>query len=199
IPTARHSLPGESFQRRAQAMCYLSDDKGATWYPSQSVLEAPENSKSGLQEPGIVALKDGRLMMVCRTDQGCQMRSFSSDQGITWTPPEKTNIISPVSPATIERIPTTGDLLLLWNDHSDIDPSLKGKRTPFASAISRDEGQTWENVRLLESDPQGWYCYTALECVGDAALVGHCAGNPAIGRLSRTQVLRVSIDWFYGE
>ncbi|MFO7975661.1 MAG: sialidase family protein [Candidatus Hydrogenedentota bacterium] len=199
IPTARHSLPGESFQRRGQAMCFLSDDNGETWYPSQSILDAPENSKSGLQEPAVVALKDGRLMMLCRTDQGCQMRSFSTDEGLTWTPPEKTNIISPVSPATIERIPGTGDLLLLWNDHSDIEPSLKDKRTPFAAAISRDEGQTWENVRLLENDPNGWYCYTALEFVGDFALVGHCAGNPTVGRLSRTQVLRVHIPWFYGQ
>lgn len=199
IPTARHSLPGKSFQGRGQAMCYLSDDKGTTWYPSQSILEAPEDSKSGLQEPGAVALKDGRLMMFCRTDQGCQMRSFSTDEGVTWTPPEKTTIISPLSPATIERIPATGDLLLLWNDHSDIEPSLKGKRTPFASAISRDEGETWEHVRLLENEPDGWYCYTALEFVGDAALVGHCAGNPAVGRLSRTQVLRVPVDWFYGK
>lgn len=199
IPAARHGLPGEDFTGRGQAMCFLSDDNGAAWFPSQSILDAPEASKSGLQEPAVVALKDGRLMMLCRTDQGCQMRSFSSDAGMTWTPPETTTIASPVSPATIERIPSTGDLLLLWNDHSNIEPSLKGKRTPFAAAISRDEGQTWENVRLLETNPDGWYCYTALEFAGDAALVGHCAGDPTVGHLNRTQVLRVPVAWFYGQ
>jgi len=198
IPAARHSLPGETFNRRGQAMCYLSDDGGKTWGPSQSILDAPKDSQSGLQEPAVVALKDGRLMMLCRTDQGCQMRSFSTDQGLTWTPAELTNIMSPVSPATIERIPATGDLLLLWNDHSSIDASLKGKRTPFAAAISRDEGQTWGNVRMLETNPDGWYCYTALEFVDDAALVAHCAGDSTVGELNRTQILRVPLDWFYG-
>ncbi|HOF39863.1 MAG TPA: sialidase family protein [Candidatus Hydrogenedentes bacterium] len=197
IPAARHSLPGESFSGRGQAMCYLSDDDGATWFPSESILDAPEDSKSGLQEPAVVALNDGRLMMLCRTDQGCQMRSFSGDGGITWSPPELTDIASPVSPATIERIPSTGDLLMLWNDHRAIEPALAGKRTPFAAAISRDEGQTWENVRLLESDPDGWYCYTALEFVDDAALLGHCVGDSTVGHLNRTQVLRVPIAWFY--
>ena len=48
IPAARHSLPGESFSGRGQAMCHLSDDGGATWYPSQSILDAPEDSKSCL-------------------------------------------------------------------------------------------------------------------------------------------------------
>ncbi|HPA05654.1 MAG TPA: sialidase family protein [Candidatus Hydrogenedentes bacterium] len=197
IPAARHSLPGESFSGRGQAMCHLSDDGGATWYPSQSILDAPEDSKSGLQEPAVVPLKDGRLMMLCRTDQGCQMRSFSPDGGVTWTPAELTDIASPVSPATIERIPSTGDLLILWNDHRAIEPALKGKRTPFAAAISRDEGKTWENVRLLDTAPDGWYCYTALDFAGDAALLGYCAGDSAVGHLNRTQVVRVPIAWFY--
>ncbi len=199
IPAARHSLPGESFTSRGQAMCFLSDDGGATWYASETVLEAPEASRTGLQEPAVVALNDGRLMMLSRTDQGFQMRSYSSDEGITWTPAEPTDIASPVSPPTIERIPSTGDLLLLWNDHSDIDPALEGKRTPFTAAISRDEGQTWEHVRQLETDPDGWYCYTALEFVGDATLIGHCAGDRIVGQLNRTQVLRVPIAWFYGK
>ena len=51
---------------------------------------------------------------------------------------------------------------------------------------------------MLETNPDGWYCYTALEFVDDAALVAHCAGDSTVGELNRTQILRVPLDWFYG-
>ncbi len=197
IPAACHSLPGQDFKRRGQAVCYLSDDSGKTWTASKTVLHAPEGSKTGLQEPLVVELKDGGLMMLARTDQGCQMRSWSKDAGVTWSPIEMTDIKSPVSPASVERIPATGDLLMVWNDHSAIDASLKGKRTPFNAALSRDEGKTWGQVKTLEDDPDGWYCYTAVEFTGDAVLLGHCAGKRSTGGLNVTQVTWIPIVWLY--
>jgi len=197
IPAALHGLPGKGFFGRGVAMCFLSDDNGATWRRSKTTLEGPQGSKTGLQEPGVIALNDGRLMMLCRTDQGCQMRSFSSDGGDTWSPPEKTGILSPVSPASFERIPATGDLLLVWNDHSAIDPALRDKRTPFTVAVSKDEGRTWENTKTLEDDPDGWYCYTAVEFVDDHVLLGHCGGDRRTGGLNRLQVLRLPVAWLY--
>lgn len=197
IPAARHSLPGDDFSPVAHALCYLSDDNGKTWYPSQTVLALPAESRTGLQEPAVIELKDGRVMMLCRTDQGCQMRSWSDDGGVTWSPTEMTDIISPVSPASIERIPGTGDILLVWNNHRDIAPELAGKRTPFSTAISRDDGLTWEHVKNIEERPDGWYCYTAIEMVEDAVLLGLCAGDATAGRLNRSEVFRVSIDYLY--
>ena len=197
MATARHSLPGEEFKSRGDAMCYLSDDGGKTWRRSETILEAPPASKSGLQEPGVIELKDGRLMMLARTDQGCQFRSYSEDGGMTWSPAAPSGIASPVSPATFERIPTTGDIVMLWNNHQNIAEGLKGKRTPFTAAISRDDGKTWEHVKNLEDDPHGWYCYTAMEFVGDCVLLGHCAGDRRTGGLNRTQILRVGVDWLY--
>jgi Neuraminidase (sialidase) len=178
-------------------MCFLSDDNGKTWHQSDTALQGPENSRSGLQEPGVIELKDGRLMMLCRTDQGCQMRSYSADGGVTWSPAEPTNLLSPVSPATFERIPQTGDILLAWNDHTHVDDAHRGKRTPFRVAISRDEGQTWENVKTLEDDPAGWYCYTAMEFVGDRVLLAYCATGEGMPYLSRTQITLLDVDWLY--
>jgi hypothetical protein len=144
-----------------------------------------------------VELKDSRLMMLCRTDQGCQYRSYSADGGETWSPAEPTNIRSPLSPASVERITKTGDLMMAWNDHSNIDETLRQKRTPFNVAISRDEGQTWVNVKTLESDPEGWYCYTAVEFWKDRVLLGHCAGGKDVGRLNRTQITTFDTAWLY--
>ena len=197
MPVARHNVPGGEWSSRGVAMCFLSDDEGNTWRTGKTELQGQAESKSGLQEPLVVELKDNRLMMLCRTDQGSQYRSYSSDSGENWAPAEPTNIRSPLSPASVERLPKTGDLLMVWNDHSNVDESLRAKRTPFNVAISRDEGQTWVNVKTLENDPDGWYCYTAITFWQDRILLGHCAGGKTVGRLNRTQITYFDTDWLY--
>ncbi len=194
IPASLHSL-GTKFVNRGKAMCYRSDDNGATWQRSATILEAPPASRSGLQEPGIVPLSDGRLMMLCRTDQGSQMRSYSEDSGITWSPVEPTNILSPVSPATFERLQDTGELLMVWNNHGGIAPELKNKRTPLVAAMSDDDGITWNRFATLEDNPKGWYCYTAMLQIGDHVLLAYCAGDKTVGGLNRTKIVRLSLPW----
>ena len=186
---------------KGHIMCYLSDDAGKTWRRSTTILapEREDGSRLTAQEPGLVELKDGRLMMFIRSDAGSQMVSYSEDRGETWSEAQPSEMISPVSPATIERIPSTGDLLLAWNNHRDVDAEHKGKRTPFAVAISKDEGKTWTNVRTLEDDVNGWYCYIAMDFVDGHVLLGHCAGDRRRGGLNLTQMTRFPIDWLYGE
>ncbi len=198
MPTAAHSTADKPFVARSLATAFYSDDDGKTWKRSQSDLQAPAASKSGLQEPGVVELKDGRLMMLCRTDQGSQFRSYSNDQGTTWSEANPTEILSPLSPASFKRIPRTGDLMLVWNDHSKIDPALKQKRTPLSVAISRDDGKTWSAAKTIENDPKGWYCYTAIEFVGDRVLLGHCAGrDEGAARLATLQITSFDLSWLY--
>jgi hypothetical protein len=118
---------------------------------------------------------------------------------MTWTPIAPGNIKSPLSPASIERIPSTGDLLLVWNNN--YKPGRDGgKRTPYNLAISKDEGKTWIKTKSIESDPSGWYCYTAIDFVDDYVLLGHCAGNTRINNgLATTHITRLSLDWIYSE
>ncbi|MDZ7619028.1 MAG: sialidase family protein, partial [Patescibacteria group bacterium] len=195
LPVALHNTPAQDkFDGRGIISCHFSDDQGRTWRQSKTVQQG---DKLTLQEPGLVQLKDGRLMMFCRTTHGSQYVSYSTDWGDTWSPFEPSNIISPCSPATIERIPSTGDLLLVWNDHARIDDSLRGKRTPLNVAISTDEGQTWKNVKTLEDDRNGWYCYIAADVVGDHVLLGHCAGDRRTGGLNATQITRLPVAWLY--
>ena len=195
---SRHTEPGGKFSGHGVVSCFLSDDGGRTWRQSRSQLTGKtERGRVVLQEPGVVELKDGRLMMWMRTTAGSQYVSRSGDGGETWTPAQPSNIISPCSPASIERIPKTGDLLMVWNDHRNIDAARRGKRTPLCVTISRDEGRTWEKTKTLEDDPGGWYCYTSIEFVGDAVLLAHCAGQQATGGLNLTQITRFSVDWLY--
>jgi hypothetical protein len=193
FPASQHGAPDWA---NGKVMCYYSDDDGVTWLQSELV------SNSGnivLQEPGIVELKDGQIMMFCRTDAGVQYVSYSRDLGETWTPVKPGNIKSPLSPASIKRIPATGDLLLVWNNNYEPERD-GGKRTPFNLAISKDEGKNWEKIKTVESDPRGWYCYTAIQFVDNYVLLGHCAGDTRTNNgLSTTQITRLSLDWIYLE
>jgi len=195
-PTALHNTIQSNWQAAGKISCYYSDDKGRTWNKSQEVAN-PE--KIVLQEPGIIALKNGTLMLFCRTGSGVQYISFSKDQGLTWSPIEAGNIKSPLSPASIERIPSTGDLLLVWNNN--YRPERDGKkRTPFHLALSSDEGKTWKNIKTIENNPAGWYCYTAIEFTDKHVLLGHCAGDRRTGNgLATTHLTRLSLDWIYEE
>jgi hypothetical protein len=200
IPASLHNCTDGTYKtwsHRGAALCYLSDDDGRTWRRSKNAIEAPPQSKSGLQEPGVVELRDGRLMMWMRTDMKCQYQSFSDDGGETWAEPGPSDMMSPVSPATIKRMPWTGDLLLVWNDHSGKHAYTSGRRTPLCVAHSTDEGQTWKNSKILEGYPDGWYCYISMTFVDEHAVLSYCAGDSKVGGLNRLKVVAVQKDWIY--
>ena len=70
--------------------------------------------------------------------------------------------------------------MVIWNDHREVPPAMKNKRTPFSVALSSDEGKTWRASKTLESDPKGYYCYTAILFLGDRVLLAYdgLAGKP---------------------
>jgi hypothetical protein len=194
LPVAQHGRPESDDYSIGRLLCYYSDDNGLNWKRGNEI-ENPEKVTS--QEPGVVALNDGRIMLFCRTKSGVQYISYSNDDGENWSTLKPSNIVSPLSPASIERIPQTGDLLMTWNNNQK---ALRGgnKRTPFNLAISKDEGDTWEKIKPIESDPNGWYCYTALEFVDDYLLLGHCAGDyKNFSGLETTQITKLTLDWIY--
>lgn len=199
-PVALHNLPGyEKPDWTGKITTYHSDDEGRTWQRSKSLLvgKRPDGSREIVQEPGVVELRDGRLMMWMRTNGGSQFVCYSTDHGGHWTEPRPGNLISPRSPASIERIPATGDLVAVWNDHSDIPDELRNKRTPFTAALSRDEGQTWEPPVVIADHPDGWYCYTAIDFAGESILLGHCAGLRSQGGLNTSKITALPITSLY--
>ncbi|MBI5394351.1 MAG: exo-alpha-sialidase [Verrucomicrobia bacterium] len=185
----------KSFDGRGIAFWYLSDDEGQTWSEAATWWAAPLPGGAGLQEPGAVELADGRLFSWARTTFGTQYGFTSANAGKTWSAPEPTPLKSPCSPASIKRLPGSADLLAVYNDHTGDFPFVKNKRTPLVAGISSDGGKTWPIRKLLEDDPTGWYCYTAIHFVDDAVLLGYCAGDPKVGGLNRLRVRRVGLEW----
>lgn len=143
--------------------CCLSDDDGETWRDGGRVQPAGGPS----YEPACIELKDGRVLMLMRTGLGGQFASYSSDGGETWSTPELSALKCTASPVAISRIPTTGDLLAIWNN----DIGQPNSRNPLTSAVSRDEGTTWEHVKNLEDRADDRWAYPAVTWVKDRALI----------------------------
>ncbi len=140
-------------------------------------------------------------MMYIRASGGFQQLSYSSDEGETWSEIEKSNIASPLSPASMEKVPNSDDWLLVWNNNDGSDPNIKNKRTPLTAAISKDEGKTWKYLKNIQDDPDGWYCYTAIHFVDDNnVLLGYCAGSQLEKtHLSITDVTLFDINWLFDQ
>jgi len=166
-------LDDVNFNQKGRLFSYYSDDNGATWY---SGVEVQNPSGVIAQEPGVIELKDGSIMMFIRASGGFQQLSYSKDKGQTWSPMIAGNLPSPLSPASIARIPSTGDLLVVWNNNDESSPQRRGWRTPLTVAVSKDEGKTWKNVADIETDPAGCYCYIAIHFTKKNVLLGYCAG-----------------------
>lgn len=178
---------------RAVTVFYYSDDDGKTWHESADWWGLPVPSRSGMQEPGLIELNDGRLYAWARTDTGRQWQMFSSDQGKHWSAPTPSPFRSPNSSLSMKRCPISGNLIAIWNDYSrrwrlgKPAPNSWG-RTPLALATSRNEGKTWGHYTLIEDDPRRGYCYVAVHFIGDALLLAYCYGGFGDGVLQNTRV-----------
>lgn len=187
-----------------EAGCFYSDDSGATWKECEKYVCLPMR---GAMEPKIEELKDGRLLMVMRTQLGSVFKSVSADGGQSWSNAQTTGLKSPESCPGLRRIPQTGDLLIVWNN-SPYDPKFDhyGVRSPFTVAVSSDEGRTWGRFKNIEADPAWEYTNPSILVTKDAkVMISYEASKYETlvppGRLGRSRMhLRlaiVDVDWLY--
>ena len=208
VPAAYHraklntgEMNWSAFDSRGIAVFFLSDDDGKTWHESADWLAFPGKCSSGLQEPGVIERQDGTLYGWCRTAAGCQYYMESGDGGDTWSVPRPSPFRSPCSPLSIKRIPGTGRLLAVWNDHSELSKSQQSDgrssswgRTPLSIAVSRDDGRTWEHSTAVETDPDCGFCYTAIHFTDRAALLAYCCGGGQSAVLQDSCIRRLNLS-----
>ncbi|MFH0966044.1 MAG: exo-alpha-sialidase [Planctomycetota bacterium] len=134
---------------------YYSDDHGVTWQRNRGDIVIWKDEGYGgtwtADEPNIVELKDGRLMLYFRTVLGRVYASYSPDAGHKWSYPEATELANSISPVCLKRFPETGDLLLIWNNVSADEIRRGFRRGRLCSAVSRDDGKTWEHVKTIDT------------------------------------------------
>lgn len=184
MPVALHNVPNGKWSNMGRLFTYYSDDNGKTWKSSEEVANP---DKIITQEPGVVEQKGGTIFLYIRANPGVQYASYSKDNGETWSAAQPIRIASPLSPASIARIPTTGDLLMVWNNNG-----TNQKRTPLDVAVSKDEGKSWEHIKILEDDPDGVFCYTAIHFTGKDVLLAY-----SNWKTMGTTIVRLSLEWIY--
>ena len=202
MPLCLHeSRDGAVSDWHGKLVCWLSDDAGRTWRRGSAPFSAFDaaGNRIVLQEPGVVELKDGRVLMYARTCHGRQWFFTSSDRGETWSAGRPSQLMGPCSPATLKRL-SNGDLVAVWNDHADYPEFAArdgkgGTRLPLSVAVSKDDGVTWCHRRTVGDERDGgWYCYFGvLEHEGNL-LIGYCARDA----LRHLRVTAVPLDWIYG-
>lgn len=179
-----------------------SDDDGLTWLEANNRVYLPMR---GVMEPHVEETRDGRVLMVMRTQLGSLFLSESTDEGITWSKPQTTGLRTPESCPELTRIPATGDLLMIWNN-APYEPDFAshyGKRSPLTAAVSRDEGRTWENIRDIEDDPHRAFSNPGCRFTSKgAAIVNYwtCEYLPnwCMQDVIDQRIAIIKTEWFYG-
>ena len=136
---------------------YYSDDEGQTWQRSRDELMGWFNDGyegvTPVDEPVAAELRDGRVLLFGRSTVGRIVQSTSRDGGVNWSTVEATKLPSSYSPCRLARVPGTEDLLVIWNQVSGEEIRRGYRRGRLSTAISKDDGCTWEHHRTLALSP----------------------------------------------
>lgn len=131
-----------------------STDKQESW----STFPIDHSSSFNVIQPSILAHNNNKLQVLCRSKEGTVMSSWSSDQGETWTPFKKTNLINPNS--ATDAIHSDNYFFIVYN------PDVPGKdwwegRSKLRLAYSTD-GMEWSDVLQLEDQQKGEFSYPTI-------------------------------------
>ncbi len=113
-------------------------------------------------QPTFANLSDGRVLALLRTNTGFIWKTYSENEGKTWSLPKKTMLPNNNSGIDVARL-ANGHLMLIFNNTSS------QKRTPLNAAISTDDGETWSYQMPLESE-EGEFSYPAVMQANDATI-----------------------------
>lgn len=152
----------------------ISKDEGKTWEMSELVPANHPNAEPerfiegalmvpgrGLIQPTLWESKPGHVHMLIRSTGGSIYRSDSTDSGRTWSPAYRTYLPNNNSGIDLVQM-ENGTLALVYNPIG----MYKGPRSPLMLSISKDNGEIWDELLVLEREP-GEFSYPAIIADGN--------------------------------
>ncbi len=169
VPVWASSAPGRR-HRPSATLTITSDDDGMTWAAGEYAA-FPGGAVRNPSEAAIAAVPGGGVLLTVR-QKGDPRRVFthSSDGATGWSTPRfAPEIFEPVCHAAVVA---DGRALFFVNpDSRDSErprlPDGKAVRENLTLRVSRDDGATWGEARVLDPGPAG---YSALATAGDGTL-----------------------------
>ncbi len=136
-----------------------TEDNGRTWWKSGPINDG--KILSAIQ-PSILKHRDGRLQVLCRSQNRTINESWSSDSGKTWSAMKASDLPNNNSGTDAVTL-KDGRQLLVYNHVRPADslPRGKGARTPLNVAVSKD-GNKWYAALVLEDSPISQYSYPSV-------------------------------------
>lgn len=155
LPDGSILCPSSTEHQRWRTHFERSKDLSKTW---QVIGPINDGSKFGTIQPSILTYPDGRLQILCRSQQSVIAQSWSSDGGKTWSKMSATELPNPNAGTDAVTL-KDGRQLLVYNHTVRRGPFPSG-RNMLNVAISTD-GQHWKPVLTLERS-RGEYSYPAV-------------------------------------
>lgn len=137
----------------------ISDDGGKTW---RKVGPINDGKTFNAIQPSILIHPSGKLQVLARSKDRALIETWSSDNGETWTPLQKSSL--PNNNSGTDAVTLKDGRQLLVYNHVLPHDSLKngkGPRTPLNVAISKD-GKEWYAAAILEDSPVSQYSYPSV-------------------------------------
>ncbi|MDZ4858729.1 MAG: sialidase family protein [Candidatus Hydrogenedentes bacterium] len=168
VATVEHLDPD---LKRWVVCSFISDDDGKTWRRGNWIDLGGRGHHDGAVEPMAVELKDGRLMMLIRTNLDQFWRAYSDD-GLYWRTIEPSGIDASSAPGWLTRL-QSGRLVLVWNrlnserkgewekssGPSTAETPASWHREELSIAFSDDDGKTWSKPTLIAYQDGGQFSY----------------------------------------
>ncbi|MEJ7589160.1 MAG: sialidase family protein [Ferruginibacter sp.] len=132
-----------------------SGDQGKTW----KTVAVDPNSTYKVIQPSILTYPNGRMQIICRSDQDKIVQAWSGDKGETWGLFSKLDLSNPNSGIDAVTL-KSGQQLLVYN------PGIRGKewfnnRGKLHVAVSNN-GLQWKDIIVLENSEKDEFSYPAV-------------------------------------
>ncbi len=185
----------------AKTRFYVSEDDGRSWKRLGECEMPYEIFSTGLQEPGLEELDDGRLYAYFRNNSGRQFEAYSSDEGLSWTVPAPSVFTSPMSPMSTKRL-CDGRIAVVYNPaplyygRSEVPYGVwTGGRNPFVLTFADGNMKNLSDIIEFENDDRRGFCYCAIFETESSLLLGYCAGGDEDkgGTLCRLRIRKIGL------